>query len=226
MSDLLRLDVLSQRLAGRGAPLQAETALFVALSLLESLGSDVRVVTSAEVCIDPSGAVSVAPEAPTSDDELALYESLVAMLEEVLVPLPMNVIALAGRVRGGEITSRGAMTAELQSLLVPLNRGAAARQLGRLVREQQRAGARALDSAHGLDAAAADTLLDGTPLGALAGDDARAADTVLDAPLRGEWGDAPPPRQRPLWLSVAALFVSMALVGASAVFLWARLKGR
>lgn len=228
MVEAVRLDALTEEMAGRGVPLQSETALFVALLAVEAMRVRPAVLTAEDLSIDPEGAVHVRPEAPATDDLGAMHESVVALLETLLVPPPASVLDLGARVRGGELATRGAFLAELQAMLVPLNRAAATRMLGRLVREHGR-------TRRPAPAPPAETPTGPTPDPAAATDSATtrglsasdAADTVLDAPVRRDWDDDPFPAPKPSaprWLGVVLLFVSMAALGASAMFLWSRLR--
>ncbi len=233
MVEAVRLDALTEEMAGRGVPLQPETALFVALLAVEAMRVRPAVVTAEDLSIDPEGAVHVRPEAPTTDDLGAMHESVVALLETLLVPPPATVLDLGARVRAGELATRGAFLAELQAMLVPLNRAAATRMLGRLVREHERTRRPAPSSAPETPAEAPpDPATDPAPGAAPSASQelsaADAADTVLDAPVRRDWDDddpfpAPKP-SAPRWLGVVLLFVSMAALGASAMFLWSRLR--
>jgi len=232
MGEAVRLDDLTGAMASRGIPLQSETALFVALMAVEAMRTRPAVVTPEDVTLDADGAVQVRPDAPTTDDLNAMHESVVALLETLLVPPPTSVLDLGARVRAGELTSHSAFVAELTAMLVPLNRAAATRMLGRLVREHARARRPAPPAAEGA-AEATDTLLDAPPgLGEAPAAEAMtegpdAAATLVDAEVRQDWDDAlAPPRARrsERWDGVLLLFLSMLCLGASAVFLWSRLR--
>jgi len=224
MGEAVRLDALTEEMAGRGVPLQAETALFVALLAVEAMRIQPAVIAADDLSIDPDGAVHIRPEAPTTDDPAAMHESIVGLLETLLVPPPASVLDLGNRVRAGELTARGAFLAELQAMLVPLNRAAATRMLGRLVREHGRVRGPAEAAAY-VGTTPGDA---SAPEGDGAAAEAPAADaTVVDAAVRHDWDDDPfakRPRPTPRWVGVALLFVSMAALGASAVFLWSRLR--
>ena len=92
MGEAVRLDELTGAMASRGIPLQSETALCVALRAVEAMRTRPAVVTPEDVTLDADGAVQVRPDAPTTDDLNAMHESVVALLETLLVPPPTSVL--------------------------------------------------------------------------------------------------------------------------------------
>lgn len=135
----VKLDDLAAALARRGAPLTAESAIFVTLECVEALKTSLRVVSAEGVLVGGDGVVSLVEEAlsPALDEPEAV-RGAVAMLESLLVAPSAGVLDLVARVHRGEVQGRASLVAELNALLVPFNRGAARRMLGRLVREHGR----------------------------------------------------------------------------------------
>lgn len=231
MGEAVQLDELLAAMAARGIPMQPETALFVALMAVEAMRARPAVIAPEDVTLDTDGVVQVRPEAPGTHDLGAVHESVVALLESLLVPTPARVHELGARVRAGELTAHSAFVAELTAMLVPLNRAAATRMLGRLVREHARA-RRPDTPAEPVPSEATDTLLD-APAGL---GEARvqkaptegldAAATLVDETVRRDWDDAlaPPRASRDGRWDGVLLFLSMLCLGASAVFLWSRLR--
>lgn len=136
----VKLDDLAASLARRGAPLTPESATFITLECVEVLSASPRVLSPDGVLVAPDGVVSLVEEAlsPALDDAEVL-RGAVELLEGLLLVPSASVLDLAERVREGSVQGRGALVAELTALLVPFNRSAARRMLGRLVREHQRA---------------------------------------------------------------------------------------
>lgn len=219
----VKLDDLAAALSRRGAPLTPESATFIALECVDALKSARRVLSPEGVLIGGDGVVSLVEEAlsPAIDDA-EVIRGAVEMLEGLLHAPTAGVMDLAERVRAGEIQTRAALTAELSALLVPFNRAAARRMLGRLVREHARehvevdlgpsasSDAPSEASEGGADA----TWIDrpGGPLAHLDG----ATDTHPD--------DVPAPRKdgaRAQGLAMLAL--SITAVAVAAWFLWSRL---
>ena len=134
-----KLDELAASLSRRGAPLTPESAVFIVMECVDALQSAQRVLSAEGVLLGGDGVVTLVEEAlsPALDDA-EVARGAVAMLESLLLSPSAGVLDLAARVRAGEVASRAAMLAELNALLVPFNRGAARRMLGRLVREHQR----------------------------------------------------------------------------------------
>jgi hypothetical protein len=91
----------------------------------------VRLSADGEVTLDG------APAAPSERDAV---RAVAALVEAAVAPLTAGARSMVERARAGGIRTLPALRAELEALLVPLNRGAARRVLGRLVREHLRLG--------------------------------------------------------------------------------------
>lgn len=216
MTEPLSIEALASGLARRGTPLPTESGLFIVLEAVEAMAARPLWLTPAGVRVGLDGAVSLAADLDTVS-VLEAMTSALDTLEAVLMPPPSGALALAARVRAGEVETLPVFTSELEALLVPLNKGAARRMLGRLVREHARALDRPVtevvtadDPGVGALLAAAEpsyshtpspskvTRVDGTP-GALALDDQppraserkslRATDTEPDGDRDGAWQD-------------------------------------
>lgn len=220
----VKLDDLAAALSRRGAPLTPESATFIVLECVDALKSARRVLSPEGVLVGAEGVVTLVEEALSPAlDEPEVIRGAVEMLEGLLHAPTAGVMDLAERVRAGEVTTHAALLAELNALLVPFNRGAARRMLGRLVREHGREhvdvdlAPRASpdtgdDDAGGGGADATWIDRPGGPLAHLDG----ATDTHPD--------DAPAPRKRdPRAQGVAMLALSAAAVAIAAWFLWSRL---
>jgi hypothetical protein len=201
MSDPMFLDELAERLSQRAMPLAPESALFIVLEAMEALGSRAMVLAPEAVQVRPDGTIGLGGAIDLAHDETSVLEGVVETLEAVLDPVPVGVTELAVKVRTSQLITRGAMIAELGAMLVPLNRRAARRMVGRLVREASRpAGAPATASTApsfastspvGMESmmarapdepAAHDTVTDGATL-------ASATSTSLGGRLPDAWGD-------------------------------------
>lgn len=214
----VKLDDLAASLARRGAPLTPESATFITLECVEALQSSQRVLSADGVLVSPEGVVTLVEEAlsPAFDDAEVL-RGAVEFLEGLLSSPGASVMDLGERVREGTVQGRAALVAELTALLVPFNRGAARRMLGRLVREHQRehaASAVSLPAGEeptGEDASADATWIDrpGAPLAHLAEDTDEA--------------EGPRPKHAGNAQGVAMLALSAAALAGAAWFLWSRL---
>jgi hypothetical protein len=218
----VKLDDLAASLARRGAPLTPESATFITLECVEALAGSPRVLSADGVLIAPDGVVTLVEEAlsPALDDAEVL-RGAVELLESLLLVPSASVMDLAERVREGSVQGRAALVGELTALLVPFNRSAARRMLGRLVREHQRGLAEPAVLTHD-DADAApsppeDAGADATWLDRPGGPLAHAADAT-------DPGESPAPRRDPKRTQGLAMLLlsAVALVGA-AWFLWSRL---
>ncbi len=246
MTRSVRLDEMADAMTSRGAPLQLESALFMVLQALDAMRAGALMLRADEVAIDEEGTVRLAPRAPRADDEAASNEALVSLLEAVLMPVPTSVVELSIKVRGAELTTRAAMTSELQAMLVPFNRSAAQRMLGRMVREhlrwqlaraptdragtvpEDRDGEVALllgDDAPRGAPSVGETWIDDNPLGAGAGARAKADDTEPDAPAGDEWSEKRPRKTSSQTAGALMLLFSLAALASGAWFLWTRVRG-
>lgn len=232
MSEAMFLDDLALRLAERAMPLAQESALFIVLEAMEVLGSRAFVLSPGAIVLRPDGAVSLGGAMDLAHDETSVLEGVVETLEGVLNPVPVGVTELAVKVRTGQIVNRSAMLAELTAMLVPLNRRAARRMVGRLVREAMRPNHETATvsapptpmaipwSLEGRDDGPRDTVLDGSVL-------ASATRTSLDGRLPDTWGDNDTLEQRRTrehrhaWSAMA--FALLALI-AAVIFLVERVR--
>lgn len=219
----VKLDDLATSLHRRGAPLTQESATFITLECVEALQTSQRVLSADAVLVAADGGVALVEEAmsPALDDAEVL-RGAIEMLEGLLSSPPAMVIELGDRVRQGAVVGRAALIGELSALLVPFNRGAARRMLGRLVREHQREHAEAAAPAFHDDPAAPDAIsgdggADATwidrphgPLSHLSEE----PEGIEEGPRRSD-----PKRAQGLFM----LSLSIAAVLAAAWFLWSRL---
>ncbi|MBP6833422.1 MAG: hypothetical protein KA978_21725, partial [Deltaproteobacteria bacterium] len=148
-------------------------------------------------------------------------EGVATLLETALVPAPATVLELTAKLRSETVFTHSALAAELAAALVPLNRGAAQRMLGRMVREHHRP-VRPEESDD--EAADADEKLT-RGLDEQGQKPSQSADaTEPDATVRDDWER--PAKKGPSTLqALVVLGMSTALLGAAAVFLWSRLRG-
>lgn len=137
MADGIGLMDLTHGMARRGVSIAPESGLFVALLVAEALRDAPGGVAVESVRITGEGCVDL-PGRRGASDEQAAVASIVAVCDAVLKPPTVAARALIARVRSGNVASVESLRAELESLLVPLNRGAARRVLGRFVREHVR----------------------------------------------------------------------------------------
>lgn len=216
----VNLEDLASSLARRGAPLTPESATFITLECVEALQSAKRVLSAQGVLIGADGVVSLVEEAlsPALDDA-EVIRGAVELLEGLLNAPTQGVMDLAARARQGAVIGRAALVAELTALLVPFNRGAARRMLGRLVREHLRehseAQAPALDDGPGEDPApGADATWLDRPDGPLA--------HLADETDPGE-SPARARRDPKRTQGVVMIALSLAALAGAAWFLWSRL---
>lgn len=118
----------------------SETAAYMVLSLAEQSLSGPRRVCAEHVLLHPGGAITVGDVDPCSNQENDAR--LRALLRDLLAcSVPATVSEALTRVSVGQAEGPVAVRAELQTALVPLNRGAARRALARLYRKLTEAGA-------------------------------------------------------------------------------------
>ena len=120
----------------RGASMAPESALFIALQVAEALRDAPRAVSLEAVLVTAEGGIEITTRGVA--DEPGAIATVVAASEALLKPPTAPLRALLARVRNGEVATLDLLRAELDALLVPLNRAAAKRVLGRTVREHQR----------------------------------------------------------------------------------------
>lgn len=120
------------------ALLSSETAAYLVLSLAEQSLTHPRRVCADHVLLHPGGAITVGdvPECDPDDNGALLRELLGRLLTCASQTTISDTLAaiVQGRARGP-----AALRSELQTALVPLNRGAARRALNRLYRKLERA---------------------------------------------------------------------------------------
>lgn len=221
MSDAVPMDDLVNAMSRRGAPMTPESALFIVLQAVDSMKDRRVVLDVGGIEVDEHGAVTLNELCSPAVDDREAQEGVATLLESALVPTPASIQELVARLRSETVFTHGGLAAELAAALVPLNRGAAQRMLGRLVREHHRP-ARPEETA---DAATdADEKLTRGLNEEGAEPAGRADATVPDAAVRDDWD--PPRKKGPSTLqALVVLGLSTALLGAAAVFLWSRLRG-
>lgn len=137
MSESVRLDVLVEAMAKRGTPVTPESGLFLVLESVDAIRGRPRTLRAEWLSLGADGLVTVLSGAPECSEPDAVT-AVGALLDEMLVSMPASAIELMSKLKGAEISSVAALSSELEAMLVPLNRGAARRMLGRLVREHDR----------------------------------------------------------------------------------------
>ncbi len=221
MSDAVAMDDLVEAMSRRGTPMTPESALFIVLQAVESMKDRRMVLDAGGIEVDENGLVKLNELCSPAVDDREAQEGVATLLETALAPTPPTVQELTAKLRSETVFTHSALAAELGAALVPLNRGAAQRMLGRLVREHHRP-ARPEES----DDAAADAdekLTRG--LDEKGGAPSASADaTEPDAAVRDDW-DRPVKKGPSTVQALVMLGLSTALLGAAAVFLWSRLRG-
>lgn len=201
MADSVSLSDLVTAMARRGAPPATESSLFAVLELVEALGSQPRAVDARGARVTSEGGVEIDAGSALCDERTAI-DAAGRVMRTVVDPLPPSSRALLDRIAAGHVTSLQSLRGELEALLVPLNRAAAKRVLGRWIREHHRSGgtpASDTDPTSMADAASTDqdgaavavvraAAIDTDPDGA--GDGVRGA---LDTQPDGDVGRAAPP---------------------------------
>lgn len=220
MSVQVQLDELSEALQRRGAPLTPESAYFIALQAVEAMRDHALVIDPAGVEVDADGLVHLNELCSPAGDDPEALRGVVSTLLSLLSPPPMDVEALRARVEAGEVATRSAMLAELSALLVPFNRGAAQRMLGRLVREAKRPEAPPRE-----EPAENDADDDGEDIPPPSPDAyTLGGRTEPDGDVRDDW-DVPARRKGPsAALTAATVVLAVALLAGAVWFLMARLR--
>jgi hypothetical protein len=140
MADEIRLTELVAAMARRGTPLASETGLFIALEATERARAQ-RVRASVHtVCVTDDGDVTI-EGGVAGAREADGVAAMAGLLRAVVNPQPPGVRAVLARIASGQLPTLLALRNELHASLVPLNRAAARRVLGRQVRESLRAAA-------------------------------------------------------------------------------------
>ncbi len=221
MSEPVAMDDLVAAMSRRGAPMTPESALFIVLQAVETMKDRRMVIEAAGVEVDDHGAVTLNELCSPAVDDHEVQHGVAALLETALVPTPMAVLDLIARLRAETVFTHSALASELAAALVPLNRGAAQRMLGRLVREHHRP-ARPEESTEA--ATEADEKLTRGLDEQIDAPKASADATLPDSRVHEEW-DIPTKKGPSTLQALVLLGLSTALLGAAAVFLWSRLKG-
>ncbi len=222
MSVQVQLDELSEALQRRGAPLTPESAYFIALQAVEAMREGALVIDPSGVEVDADGLVHLNELCSPAGDDPEALRGVVATLTSLLTPPPTGLDELRERVEVGEVATRSAMVAELSALLVPFNRGAAQRMLGRLVREAKRPEAPAREEPASEVDDEPENDDDPPSPDAYTLDGGR---TQPDAAVRDDW-DVPARRKGPsAGLTAATAIFAVALLAGAVWFLMVRLKG-
>lgn len=220
MSDAVAMDELVGAMSRRGAPMTPESALFIVLQAVEAMRDRRVVLDAGGIEVDDNGVVKLNELCSPAVDDREAQEGVASLLETVLSPAPSSILELTAKLRSETHTHQG-LVSELAAALVPLNRGAAQRMLGRLVREHHRP-ARPEEGAGAEDAAEEKLTRGLLEEGEKAA--SRADATEPDAAVRDDW-DRPVKKGPSTVQALLALGLAMALLGAAAVFLWSRLRG-
>jgi hypothetical protein len=221
MSDAVAMDDLVAAMSRRGAPMTPESALFIVLQAVESMRDRRVVLDGGGIEVDEHGVARINELCSPAVDDREAQEGVATLLETVLAPAPATILELTGRLRGEAVFTHSALASELAAALVPLNRGAAQRMLGRLVREYHRP-ARPEEGAEAAADADAKLTRGIDEKGEAKAD--RADATEPDAAVRDDW-DRPAKKGPSTVQALMVLTLSTALLGAAAVFLWSRLRG-
>lgn len=211
MSELLGTTVedLIKTMKDRRVRIPSEIGAFIALEVCEGLVEGPAAVRPADIRVAEDGSISVfAPPGSATSEDAA--RGVVAMLGSLLVAAGTGVPrALVGLLEAGPSSGRWDLSSlrdDLEASLVPLNRAAARRVLGRMLREARKPRSMIPSSAPS-EAPPGDPTLDAQLDDLLGGDlddpddtysNARAnADADLDAELDATLAglDDPPPRR-------------------------------
>ncbi len=220
MSDAVAMDELVAAMSRRGVPMTPESALFIVLQAVEAMRDRRVVLEGGGIEVDENGVVKLNELCSPAVDDREAQEGVATLLETVLYPAPASITDLTSALRAETHTHQG-LVSELAAALVPLNRGAAQRMLGRLVREHHRPARPEEGEAAGeaVDEKLTRGLLEEGEKPA-----PKADATEPDAVVRDDW-DRPARKGPSTAVALLTLGLAMALLGAAAVFLWSRLKG-
>lgn len=119
------------------APVAAESAGYLALAVADQLVRAPLAVDAASVHVSPEGTVSVDGASPAS--AIDAERTVRALLGSLLAVAPSSTPALGAAARRASGAGVAALVAELEGALIPVNRSAARRAIGRLARETVRA---------------------------------------------------------------------------------------
>ncbi len=134
----LTLDRVLAAAARRRAPVSIETAGYIALAVADVLAAAPAVVLPAHVHLTHDGDVML--RGARRGDEHASAQSVRALLAELLTVAVGASPALTSAARRTTHHSLEALIEELEAGLIPVNRAAARRAIGRLAREVERSG--------------------------------------------------------------------------------------
>ncbi len=224
MTQPLSVDELAMGLARRGTPLAPESAMFIVLEAVESMAARPVWLTPEGVLVGDDGVVTLAKGL----DDVSVLEAMTSAmdtLEAVLTPAPHGIQSLARRVQTGDVEALPVFTSELEALLVPLNRSAARRMLGRLVREHLRTAERpaAHEAGTGTDEARHKDALDTVPDGGVR--EPSRAPRAVDESVLDDGGDDRPTRQGgSRGLGIVAVVLAAIAVLAAGMFLYHRIQ--
>ena len=135
----LTLDRVLAAAAHRRAPVSIETAGYIALAVADALATAPAVVLPAHVHLTQDGDV-VLRGAARRGDEQAAEQSVRALLAALLSVAAGASPALTSAARRTSHHGLEALIEELEAGLIPVNRAAARRTMGRLAREVERSG--------------------------------------------------------------------------------------
>lgn len=141
----LSLEQLVAALARKGVPLPFEIGTFLVLESCERVLGKSLLITAADVWLGPDGEVAIATSQRAGSEQEA-GRSLVVLLGELLVRsapgVPPLLLELVERSASDRQLTLGGLRDALEASLVPLNRAAMRRVLGRLLREARKEGER------------------------------------------------------------------------------------
>jgi len=143
MTDGVKLSQLIAAASRRGSHLANETGLFIVLQAAEAMRDSPMALAIDSLHVTAEGAVVLVDGGKKSDESSAV-QALLPIAEAVVKPMPSAMSSVLERARTGKIATIAALRAEIESLLVPLNRSAARRVLGRLAREIHRSNSETL----------------------------------------------------------------------------------
>lgn len=135
MKDVLSLSELLAGLSRRNMPLASESALFLALQAVEHRRENPASLDLESVLLHSDGSVTLRAAKATPEPEA--LRSVGALLVRLVDPLSPEGERVVARLEAGT-TKWTSVASELEALLVPLNRSASRRVLGRLLREVQK----------------------------------------------------------------------------------------
>lgn len=130
----LRLEQVLAAARARRAALSAETAGYIALGVADALAVSPGVVRESDVLLDADGNVAVTG-AQRAEDAGAAERSVRSLLHKLLSASAGSSPSLSACARRQAGNGMRALVEELEAALIPVNRAAARRAIGRLARE-------------------------------------------------------------------------------------------